>query len=109
MAALRQHADFLAGGELRQANGAVGELLRLLPVFAVGELRQRLQNLLLEAFVGRGSRRRRRIRRGCRGPAGEAADPGAARHRDEAEHADEGAEESGEDHYEVGVDSFDWG
>lgn len=67
MAALRQHSDFVSGGELGEADRAIGELHR--GFGGRGELRERTQDLLLDAFVG-GSRRRRRRRGG--GGGGEA-------------------------------------
>lgn len=78
MAALRQDADFLSGDEIREANGALGELLRLLFVVAVGLLGERLQDLLFEPLVG-GSFRRRRL---GAPPAGDTTDPGAPRDGD---------------------------
>ena len=99
VAALRQHSDFVAGGELRQADRAVGELARGLD--GGGELGEGAEDLLLNAFVGGGRRRRRS---GGGGGEAEAAEAGAAGDGDEAEDADEGADEGGEDDDEVGVD-----
>lgn len=45
VAALRQDSDFLAGGELGEANGALGQLL-VGAVVAVGHARERFQDLL---------------------------------------------------------------
>lgn len=57
MAALRQRSDFVSGDELRQANGAVGEFTDVFDG-VVSELREGIEDFLLEAFV----RRRRRSR-----------------------------------------------
>lgn len=79
MAALRQDTDLLADGELRQADGAVfGEFSGVL-LLRVRHLWERLQDLLLKAFVRR-----------CRSSAtyaGESPEPGAPSHSDESEHA----------------------
>lgn len=78
VAAVRQDSDFVSGGELRQANGAFGEFGGEFRREA--ELGERLQDLLLQAFV-----RRRRRRSG--GSARDPADPGAASYCGQAEDA----------------------
>jgi len=99
MSALRQHSDFVSGGELREAYSAIGEFNG---GFGVGsELGEGAENLLLDAFVGGGGRR---LGSGGRREA-EAAETAAARDGDEAKDADERAEEGGEDNDEVGVDN----
>lgn len=85
--ALRKHEDLLARAELGQADRALrgGEFCGGLG--GEGELREGLEDILLEAFVGQSSRRsRRRRRRGRSGGSagGEAAEPGAASYRYEA-------------------------
>lgn len=52
MAALRQHSDFVSGGELRQTDRAIGEFHR--GFGGRGELRDGAEDLLLDAFVGTG-------------------------------------------------------
>ena len=54
MAALRERADLVAGGELGESDCAVDELGR--QIDGEGELREGAECLLLEAFI----RRRRR-------------------------------------------------
>nr|GMD22917.1 predicted protein [Ipomoea batatas] len=78
VAAVRQDSDFVSGGELREANGAFGEFGG--EFGGEAELGEGLEDLLLQAFVGR---RRRRIGGSGRDPA----DPGAASDGGEAEDA----------------------
>lgn len=99
MSALRQHSDFVSGGELREADRAIGELT--CGFGCGGELGEGAEDLFLDAFVGSSGRR---LWSGGRGEA-EAAETAAARDGDEAEDADECAEEGGEDDDEVGVDN----
>jgi len=95
--ALRQHADLVAGGKLRQADRALRPLAPI--TFAgVRELRKRVDHSLLQALVRRRRRRSAAAGRWC------PTEPGAARDGDEAHHANESAEESCQDHHEVGLD-----
>lgn len=99
MSALRQHSDFVSGGELRKADRAIGEFNS--GFGGGGELGEGAEDLLLDTFVGGGGRR---LGSGGRGEA-EAAETAAASDGDEAKDADKCAEESGEDDNEVGVDN----
>jgi len=104
--ALRQHADLVAAGKLRQADRALRPLAPI--AFAgVRELRKRVHHSLLQALVCR-------RRRGSTAADGSwwPTEPGAARDGDEAHHANERAEERRQDHHEVGLDgggSLRWG
>lgn len=81
VAALRQHADLVAVGELRQADRALRRRHPLLRrAVDVGEFRKRLENLLFEAFVRQSPRRRT-------AGAGATAEPGAASDGDETDDA----------------------
>lgn len=99
MSALRQHSDFVSGGELREADRAVRKLDRRFR--CGGELGEGAEDLLLDAFVGGGGRR---LGSSVGGGEAEAAETAAAGDGDEAEDADESAEEGGEDDDEVGID-----
>lgn len=85
VAALREDPDFFSGGELGKADGAVGETS--FGTWCEGELRERPEDLLLEAPVGLGMGRVRRR---------EASEPGAAGNCHEAEQAYQGAEQDGQ-------------
>lgn len=101
--ALRQDPHLVPLRELAEADGALhGEPGGARPLEAVHDLGERLQRLLLEPPVGRrgGPRHRRRRRRGAGAVAPE---PGAAGDGHEADHADQSAEEDGEDDHEVGL------
>ncbi|KAK9109535.1 hypothetical protein Sjap_017595 [Stephania japonica] len=94
VAALGQHSDLVALSEVGEADGAVGGQF---PGGGggggVGELGEGVEGLLLEALVGSDR------------AGGPAAGPGAAGHRHEPDHADEGAEEGSQDHHEVRVEA----
>ena len=94
VAALRQHADLLPGRELRQADGALRQDLRLRHGVLVGEARQRPERLLLEPPPGGGLGGGGRPGAGARAP----------RDGGETHDADERAEECREDDDHVGVD-----
>lgn len=82
--ALGQHSELIAGGELHQADRALGQFLRRRRIRRVCELRQRSENFLFQSFVGR-SYRRLVILIGVRGgaPTGsDATKPGASRDGD---------------------------
>ncbi|KAK3034202.1 hypothetical protein RJ639_034342 [Escallonia herrerae] len=99
MAALRHDADLVAAGVLRQADGALrSELPGRGGV--VGELGEGLEDLLLEAPVGGGLA----SWGAAAGGRATAAEPGAAGHGYETDDADKGAEESGKDDHEVGLE-----
>lgn len=102
---LREHPDLVAVGEFGQANRALRCHHPLIGAAVnVGKSRERLQHLLLETLVGQGPG-------GGGGGAGSPAEPGAAGDSDEADDAYEGAEESGENNDEVGLDGdgLGWG
>lgn len=77
VAALRKQADLVAVGVLRQADRALAEL-GVGGGGVVSEPRKRLEDLLLEAFVGGGGG----------GGGGAVTEPGASGHGDEADDAD---------------------
>lgn len=100
MAALRQDADDLAVGELREAYGAIDQL-GATPGGGrgvEGERGEREESLLLDALVGRCVGRRS----GGGGAGG--AEAGAARDKSEAGEAEGSAEEDHEDDDDVGVE-----
>jgi hypothetical protein len=100
VAALRQHAELLPGGEVGQAYSAL--ILLPFPLSRGSGDGERVDGLFLQA-----SPREMRSRvdaGGGRGRSAVSAAAGASRDEGEADDADEGAEEGGQDDHHVGVD-----
>lgn len=102
VATLRQHAELLPGGEVGQADSAL--ILQPFPLSrATGSGDgERVDGLLLQAFPR--EVRSRVDAGGGRGGGAVSAAAGASRDEGEADDADEGAEEGGQDDHHVGVD-----